>query len=214
MRIVGTVLSPTAGDMSAKLSGGGQLTMSALRGVAPDTPVLQFFVRFKPNVNHTAAINSLLGQFGREVLVPFPGGEVGDLARVDFLPYALAGLLVILALGGLGLTLLNSVRRHRRDLAVLKTLGFVRRQVSATVAWQATTLAVAAVLVGVPAGVALGRWTWRLVASGAGSVSPPIVPMAAVVLIIPATLVVANVLAAGPAWAAGRVEPARVLKAE
>jgi ABC-type lipoprotein release transport system permease subunit len=214
LRIVGVTLSPTAGNMSAKLGSGGAVTLAALRSVAPETPVLQFFVRFRPGVNHTEAIHSLLGQFGREVLTPYPGGEVGDLARVDYLPYVLAGLLVVLAVGALGLTLLNSVRRHRHDLAVLKTIGFVRPQVSAIVAWQATILAVGALVIGVPGGIALGRWTWRLVASNAGSVSPAVVPLAAVLLVIPATLVVANLLAGGPAWAAGRVQPARVLKAE
>jgi len=214
LRIVGVTLAPTAGDMSAKLASGGGVTLAAMRSVAPETPVLQFFVRFKPGVSHAAAIDSLVGQFGREVLTPYPGGEVGDLARVDFLPYVLAGLLVILAVCALGITLLTSVRRHRRDLAVLKTVGFVRRQVSATVAWQATTIALAAVIVGVPCGIALGRWTWRLVASGAGSVSPPIVPLLAVLAVVPTTLLVANALAGGPAWAAGRVQPARVLKAE
>lgn len=214
MRIVGVTLSPTAGDMSAKLATGGSVTLPALRSVAPETPVLQFFVRFRPGVNRAPATQSLVDQFGREVLAPYPGGEVGDLARVDYLPYVLAGVLVILAVGGLGITLLTSVRRHGRDLAVLKTVGFVRRQVSATVAWQATTLAIGALILGVPAGVALGRWTWRLVASGAGSVAPPVVPLLAVLAVIPATILIANLLAGGPAWAAGRVQPARVLKAE
>jgi len=45
-------------------------------------------------------------------------------------------------------------------------------------------------------------------------VSPAVVPPVAVLLVVPATLVVANLLAGGPAWAAGRVQPARVLKAE
>ncbi len=180
----------------------------------PTVPVLEFAVRFRPGVNRAAAIQSLVHDFGREVLAPYPGGEVGNLARVDSLPYVLAGVLVVLAVGALALTLLNSVRRHRRDLAVLKTIGFVRGQVSATIAWQATTLAIGALVLGVPAGVALGRWTWRLVATNAGSVSPAIVPLAAILLVIPATLVAANLLAGGPAWAAGRVQPARVLKAE
>ncbi|MBV8385464.1 MAG: hypothetical protein JO155_01590 [Acidimicrobiia bacterium] len=83
----------------------------------------------------------------------------------------------------------------------------------ATVAWQATTIAFAAVIVGVPCGIALGRWTWHVVANGAGSVAPPIVPLLAVLTVIPATILVANLLAGGPAWAAGRVQPARVLKA-
>jgi putative ABC transport system permease protein len=180
----------------------------------PQIPILQFAVRFRPGVNKNTAVQSLLHDFGREVLAPYPGGEVGNLAKVDSLPYVLAAVLVVLAVGALALTLLSSVRRHRRDLAVLKTIGFIRPQVSATVAWQATTLAIGALIVGVPGGVALGRWTWRLVANNAGSVSPAVVPLAAVLVVIPATLVVANLLAGGPAWAAGRVQPARVLKAE
>jgi hypothetical protein len=35
-----------------------------------------------------------------------------------------------------------------------------------------------------------------------------------VAAVVPVTLLVANLLAGGPAWAAGRVQPARVLKAE
>jgi putative ABC transport system permease protein len=228
MRIVGVSLQPTAGDLSPRLSQGGAVTVAGMNRLFPPTPadfngakievpqipILQFAVRFRPGANKTAATQSLVHDFGREVLQPYPGGEVGNLAKVDSLPYVLAAVLVVLAVAALALTLLNSVRRHRRDLAVLKTLGFVRPQVSATVAWQATILAVGALIIGVPAGVALGRWTWRLVANNAGSVSPAVVPLAAVLLVVPATLVVANLLAGGPAWAAGRVQPARVLKAE
>jgi len=227
MRIVGVSLQPTAGDLSPRLSQGGAVTAAALNNRlfpptvvngttvgGPAVPVLQFAVRFRPGANKAAAIQSLVHDFGREVLAPYPGGEVGNLAKVDSLPYVLAAVLVLLAIGALAMTLLNSVRRHRKDLAVLKTLGFIRPQVSATVAWQATILAIGALIVGIPVGVALGRWTWRLVANNAGSVSPAVVPLAAVLVVIPATLLVANLLAGGPAWAAGRVQPARVLKAE
>jgi putative ABC transport system permease protein len=213
MRIVGVWLQPTAGDLSARLSEGGAVTIGGVRRLLPSTPVLQFVVRYRPDVDPAVATRSLLDDFGREVLKPFPGGEVGDLAKVAFLPDMLALLLVVLAVGALGLTLLASVRRHRRDLAVLKTIGFVRRQVSATVAWQATTLAVGALAVGIPCGIGVGHWTWRLVASGLGSVSPPILPPA-VLLVIPAALAAANLLAGPPGWAAGRVRPARALRAE
>jgi putative ABC transport system permease protein len=135
---------------------------------------------------------------------------VGDLARVDFLPY----VLVVLAVRALRLTLIGSVRRHRRDVAILKTIGFVRGQVFATVAWQATMFAAGALVVGVPCGVALGRWAWDLVAKGVGSVSPPTVPVVSVLAACVATLVVANLLAGGPAGAAGRVPPAEVLRSE
>jgi putative ABC transport system permease protein len=188
--------------------------VGAFRRLGLDPPVLQFAVRYRPGVDTRAAFNSLLDDFGREVLRPYPGGEVGDLARVDLLPYVLAGLLVVLAVGALGLTLIGSVRRHRRDLAILKTIGFVRGQVFATVAWQATALAVGALVVGLPCGVALGRWTWDLVARGVGSVSPPIVPLTSVLAVGAATLLVANLLAGGPGRAAGRVSPAEVLRSE
>jgi ABC-type lipoprotein release transport system permease subunit len=46
--------------------------------------------------------------------------------------------------------LVTSVRRRRCDLAMLKTLGFTRGQVSQTVAWQATTFGLVAALAGLP----------------------------------------------------------------
>jgi ABC-type lipoprotein release transport system permease subunit len=61
-------------------------------------------------------------------------------------------------------TLVTSVRR-RRDLAMLKTLGFVRGQVVAAMVWQATTFAVVALALGRPLGLAAGRWPWELTAA-------------------------------------------------
>src|SRR5256714_9912144 len=111
-------------------------------------------------------------------------------------------------------TLISSIRRRRLDLAILKTLGFVRRQVSATVAWQATTLAVVALVVGVPLGVAAGRWAWGLFADQLGVVSQPAVGAVALALVIPATILVANLLAAAPGWVAAKTQPAIVLRTE
>jgi ABC-type lipoprotein release transport system permease subunit len=99
-------------------------------------------------------------------------------------------------------------------LAILKTLGFVRRQVRAAVAWQATTLVTVALLVGVPVGIAVGRWVWTLFADELGVVAVPRVPLLAVALLIPCALVVANLVAAAPAAAAARTRPATVLRSE
>jgi hypothetical protein len=46
------------------------------------------------------------------------------------------------------------MRRRRRDLALLKALGFTRRQISATIAWQATSTVAVGLLIGVPVGIA------------------------------------------------------------
>jgi ABC-type antimicrobial peptide transport system permease subunit len=106
------------------------------------------------------------------------------------------------------------VRRRRRDLALLKTLGFTRRQVLGTVAWEASAFAAVALLIGLPLGVIAGRWAWSVFASAAGVSTAATVPLATVLLAIPATLLAANLIAAAPGWEAARLRPALVLRTE
>jgi ABC-type lipoprotein release transport system permease subunit len=110
--------------------------------------------------------------------------------------------------------LVTSTRRRRHDLAILKILGFAPAEVRRAVAWQATTLAVLAVVVGVPLGIGVGRWAWLLFAHQLGIVAAPSVSLVAVVGLIAATVVVANLAAALPGRAAARLHPARVLRSE
>ena len=106
-------------------------------------------------------------------------------------------VLAVLAVGTLAHVLLTGVRRRRRDLALLKTLGFTRRQVLGTVAWEASAFAAVALLIGLPLGVIAGRWAWAVFASAAGVSTAATVPLATVLLAIPATLLAANLIAAG-----------------
>ena len=76
----------------------------------------------------------------------------------------------IVAFATLVHVLVTSVRRRRRDLAILRTIGFTRRQISRTVAWQAATIAAAALAIGIPLGVVVGRFAWSLFASRLGVV--------------------------------------------
>jgi ABC-type lipoprotein release transport system permease subunit len=137
-----------------------------------------------------------------------------DVERVRTLPATLAGMLALAGAASLVHSLVGLVRTHRRDLAVLKTLGFTRRQVAATTAWQATVLAVVALAAGVPLGIAVGRWTWLAVVDQLGVASAPVVPALALLALVPAALIAGNLAAALPAWLAARVQPARVLRAE
>jgi ABC-type antimicrobial peptide transport system permease subunit len=140
--------------------------------------------------------------------------DVSNYARVRTTPIILAGVLSLLAVATIAHLLVTSIRRRRRDLAVLKTLGFVRRQVSSAVAWQASVFVGLALLVGIPLGAAAGRGLWVVFASrlGIGSVAP--LPWATLLLLVPVALVVANGLAAAPGWVAGRLRPANVLRTE
>jgi ABC-type antimicrobial peptide transport system permease subunit len=140
--------------------------------------------------------------------------DILNYTRIQATPLALAGLLAVLAVATIAHLLVTSIRRRRRDLAVLKTMGFVSRQVSSAVAWQATTLVVLALLVGLPLGVAAGRWIWQVFAGRIGIAPDPIVPVSTLALFIPVAVVVANLLAAGPGWVAGRLKPAPVLRTE
>ena len=84
------------------------------------------------------------------------------------------------------------------------------------VRWRA--MAGLALLLGLIGGVVLtaaaGRWAWVLFAGSAGVAPEADIPVALVLAAIPVTLLLAIVIAAGPGWAAARVSPASVLRAE
>ena len=74
--------------------------------------------------------------------------------------------------------LVTSIRRRRRDLAVLKVVGFVPGQLRRTILWQANTITVVALLLGVPVGTVIGRGVWLLFAHQIGVFAAPTVPPA------------------------------------
>ena len=140
--------------------------------------------------------------------------EIRNYSRVRDTPLILGGVLALLAVATLAHVLVTAVRRRRRDLAILKALGLVRRQVLGVVEWQALSLAGVALLIGVPLGLLAGRWAWGLFASSAGLAPAASIPVALVLLIIPATVALAALIAPGPGRAAARVRAAVVLRAE
>jgi ABC-type lipoprotein release transport system permease subunit len=62
--------------------------------------------------------------------------------------------------------------------------------------------------------VAAGRWAWTIVARQLGVAAEPVTPLVAVLLAVPAGLLLANVVAAVPARLASRLRPAAVLRGE
>jgi len=180
---------------------------------APISPSY-FFVRLDPAADRRLAIDRLRRDFPNTVVLPLKQPDLTNLERVGYLPGLLAGLVALLALGTVTHALVTSVSRRRRDLAMLKALGFTRGQVSQTVAWQATTFALLAALIGVPLGIAGGRWAWRLIAGQLGIDAGPIVPPLSVLAIAAGALLVANLAAAGPGRAAARTHPAVALRSE
>jgi putative ABC transport system permease protein len=138
---------------------------------------------------------------------------VANYALIDGTPEVLAGILAVLGLAVLGQFVVASARRRRRDFAIMKVLGLLRRQLTAVSAWQVTTLTGLALLVGLPLGVAGGRWAWDLFATNVGLPPGAITPVP-LLWMIPVTLAVANVIALRPGQQVARLSPAAALRAE
>ncbi len=217
MRVTARVVLPEGGGAESLGQGGG-MTFDALRALVPRAPENVFPVRLRPGVDHGAALRSL-SRVGRQiggtpVEGPALAEDLGNVGRVRRLPLVLAVGLALIAAATLAHALASAVRRRRRDLALLKTLGFVRRQVWSTVAWQATTTAVVALAIGVPIGLAAGRWAWNAFAGALGVVPDPVVPALIALAVAAGTFLVANLVAAMPGLRAARTNPARALRAE
>jgi predicted lysophospholipase L1 biosynthesis ABC-type transport system permease subunit len=96
----------------------------------------------------------------------------------------------------------------------LKTLGFVRRQLVAAVAWQSSIAIAIGVVIGVPVGILLGRLLWDLFAHEIDAVPVPSVPGVIILLIVVGALVLANIVASVPGRMAARTSTAIVLREE
>jgi hypothetical protein len=140
--------------------------------------------------------------------------QIVNYRTIGSTPVILALGLALGAIVALGLTLTSSVRRRRRDLALLKTLGFTQRQLSAAVAWQATVDAVVGIVIGLPLGIVIGRELWILFARNINAVPDATVPVISVLLVAIGTLVFTNLVAVLPGLSAARTSTALVLRAE
>lgn len=212
-RIVGTAAIPPLPWAAVEPGEGGVMTMPAIESFAPGSGGGCCFVKFKDGTDLRVA-RETLEDAGFETFIRTERADLGTLQRIAGLPVLLTGLFALLGIGALMHVLVTGVRRRRRDLAILKTIGFVRRQVRAAVAWQATTIAFLCLVVGIPAGLVLGRWGWGMVADSFGVVPAVSAPVTALALIVPISVLLANLIALMPARAAAQTQPAVVLRSE
>ena len=162
-----------------------------------------FLITIRPGVRPSAALRSL--DRIDQVLNGSRDGPVGGVVSVLGPPRSpitppsgrprlvLAGVLAIGAFGALGLTLVASVRRRRRELALLRDARSSQvARLAASVAWQSSVSATIGVVIGMPLGIALGRWLWTLFAKEISASPDPTVPAFSMVLIALGALVFAQ----------------------
>ena len=227
LRIVGTATLPSLGisaTMHTEMGTGALLPYQLIPGDAgnparnPAAGPNNILVRLRPGADPATARRAL------QQLVPASNGglvssvqrpaEIVNYRLMGTIPAFLGAALAAGAVTALGLTLIASVRRRRRDLALLKALGFTRRQLAAAVAWQASIAVAAGTVIGVPLGIALGRLLWDLFARQINVVPQPTVPSVPVILISLGALALANIVAALPGRLAARTPTALLLRAE
>jgi len=236
MRVVGVVVLPDfgRGTLTPAGLGTGAVTTAAVTStqsvpdattlcVSKTAPCYNFFlVRLRPGTDLAAVTAALTSAVTKAGCPPGSCAVTTDQRPTDITAYAsvrdtpliLAAALILFAVGTLAHVLMTSVNRRRRDLALLKTLGFARSQVLSVVAWQATAFAAVALAIGLPLGVLAGRGAWAVFASAAGVGTQATIDVPLVLLAVPVSLAVANLLAAWPGWTAARLRPALVLRAE
>jgi hypothetical protein len=232
VHIVGTATMPTIGVLgnSHPTMGTGalvdyQLIPAFARNpyADPVTGPSNVLVRMRTGVDPATALRSLhsiakatstSANFGVAVVRVQHPAEIVNYRTMGSTPVILGSALAAGAVTALGLTLVASVRRRRRDLALLKTVGFTRRQLSATVSWQATVAVAIGTVIGIPLGIVLGRSLWDVFAHALDVVPQPAIPASTVLLVAVGALVLANLVAAIPARQAARTRTAVLLRAE
>ena len=219
LRIVGTAIFPSLSDAMG-LGQGAALTLDGalhLPGV-PAAPPDALLVRFRSDAGSQAAMRTLTSRVaGAGPFIaqgPPTPADLVDFGRVRNLPMLLGLALSGLALATITHLLVTSVRRRRRDLAILRTLGFTRGQIRRTAAWQAGTLTGAALVIGIPAGLVCGRVAWQIFAHHLGIVPVPEIPVRQFAVLILAALALAVAIAVVPGESAARARLTRVLRSE
>jgi hypothetical protein len=218
-RVVGaiafpSVSSPTAVANGAALTaeGGDRLLLGdPSRGTDVGTPYI--VVRWASGIDEEAALARLAGA-GPPPLLPTPPPEIEGLRDVRGFPLVAAGALVVLGVIATIHALVLTVRRRRHELGVLSALGFTPSMRATVVTAQATTLACAALVVGIPLGLLVGRATWLVIAEEMGLAGDPVTPVPLLVAGAVGLVLVLNAVATVPGRSAYRLRAGEALRAE
>lgn len=117
---------------------------------------------------------------------------------------------LVVGVAGLGVVMIRAVRERRREIGVLRALGFDVKQVRRAFIAESTFVALEGILIG--AALALIS-TWRLINSGAfGEGLSFSVPVGQVVVVVTLAFVATLVATAAPAQQASRIKPAVALR--
>lgn len=213
LEIVGVVVPPD----SLNPGRGIVTTPEGFEAFGEDEYLPILTLRYAPDVDRDVVETTLATDYGLlsdQLTVAEPPELLSQLERVRPTLIALAVFLGLLGVIGLVHFLLLSAGRRRLDSAVLRALGFVRAQTVAVAVWQAATIAIIGVGVGVPLGVIIGRSAWIESVDQLGIVDAPTTPWRIGALVVVGAILGAALAGAVPGWLASRRDPAATLREE
>ena len=119
-----------------------------------------------------------------QTFAEFKASMAAQINQILTLVYALLGLAVIIALMGIANTLALSIFERTRELGLLRAVGMTRRQVRATIRWEAVIIAMLGTTLGLGIGMFFG-WAMvqALASQGITTFVVPVSQLAVVVVI-------------------------------
>jgi hypothetical protein len=215
-RVVGQAVVPPSlnQDDLQRFGHGALLTVDGLHRVQPGAEPSFVLLDLSRGFDRFASLNREWSDFGGTLARVETPVEIRSYAQVRRTPLVLAGLLALLGLGVLAHALAVSVRSDQRQLGVLRSLGFLRRQVRSSILWQALVLLTLGGGVGLLLGIAAGRTLWHRFVSELGLSTVPTVPELRLAAAAAAAVAFAVALAFACAHRLLRTPAARTLRTE
>lgn len=216
-RVVGQMSLPVLGN-SVSLGNGAVLTLTGYENAAcppgPDRAGCRqvvaastnggVLVSVVPGPRGQAAVAHYFSRYQTITTLAITPTSLINFGEAVNFPLVFGAMLAVFGAATLFHLLVVSVTQRRREVGLLKVVGFVNGQVASTMAWQATTVAVVGIVIGVPLGLLAGRSIWQAFANDLGAVPVSIVPLWIICLLVAGVLAAANLIAVVPALVAVR----------
>jgi hypothetical protein len=210
MTVTGEVVLENPITPSMGAGDGAVVSPEVMASLTPSSVAQSIVVAFAPGVDRDEAIDRLASVYPGSIHLVAPQEDLRNLQRLHAVPWAIAGLLALLALATLVHALVTMVSTNRRSLAMLTVLGAHRTMRSRVMSWAAAFTVAGAVVVGVPVGLVAGRALWRFLADGISIPGEPVTPVLTTLGLVAGVVVISEVVA----WAAVRRVAGRNLAAE
>ncbi|MGZ4740299.1 MAG: ABC transporter permease [Ilumatobacteraceae bacterium] len=193
-----------------------EITLDDLRRVEPNADPGGYFVDVREPADGPAVRDAVLTATGNTAKVELADSNNDDLVAFRVAFVIISVLVMAIALVNLVGTTLLGIRERQRDIGILKTVGFTPTQIGVSVAAGGAAYAVAAVIIGVPAGLIASAAMQNAVGKATG-IGPGFgsAPEIGVIAVVAGFIVIGCIaLAATTARRAARAPVAEILRSE